>query len=94
VSDVTALRWVVEGRVQGVGYRWFVLTRAQALGVGGWARNLPDGAVEVVGQADAATLAAFEAALRRGPPGAFVQDIKRSDVPHQDVEAKSFNIKR
>jgi acylphosphatase len=60
----------------------------------GWVRNLSDGAVEVVGLASAETLAEFEAIVRRGPPGASVERLTSSDVPHHDVEAKSFHIKR
>jgi len=93
VSEPSARRWMVEGRVQGVGFRWFVLSRAQSLGVRGWVRNLPDGAVEVVGVASAEALAAFEEVVRRGPPGAIVERLSSSDVPHYDVEAKSFHIK-
>lgn len=88
-----ARRWVVEGRVQGVGFRWYVLRVAQGLGVGGWTRNLPDGSVEVVARGEEAALDRLEQALRRGPPGALVINMNRHDVPHQDVEAKSFNIK-
>lgn len=94
MTAISACRWVVEGRVQGVGFRWFVQARAHALGVRGWVRNLPDGSVEVVGMATAATLAEFEAIVRRGPPGAVVERLTSSDVPHDDVDAKSFHIKR
>jgi len=93
VTGPTAHHWVVEGRVQGVGFRWFVLRSAERLGVAGWVRNREDGAVEVVGSAAPGVLDALEEALRRGPPGAFVQHITRSDVPHQDVDANSFKIK-
>ena len=48
--DVPAYRYVVKGRVQGVGYRYFVLRQADGLGIGGFARNLSDGSVEVVGE--------------------------------------------
>ena len=94
MTGPAARRWLVEGRVQGVGFRWFVLRTAQGLDVGGWVRNLEAGAVEVVGRGDPDELDRLEQALRRGPPGAFVQHITRSDVPHQDVDANSFNIKR
>ncbi len=88
-----ARRWVVRGRVQGVGFRWYVLNQAQALGVRGWARNLEDGAVEVVGMATAATLGELEQALRRGPRGAAVSALEVSEVPHEVVDSKSFIIR-
>ena len=75
-----AYRYVVRGRVQGVGYRYFVLRQAGELGVAGYARNRPDGAVEVVAEADEATLADLEAKLREGPAFAHVEHVERSAV--------------
>ena len=77
---MSAYRYLVEGRVQGVGYRYFVLREAQALGVAGFARNLPDGRVEVVGEADDGVLAAFEEALRQGPSFSRVESVDRQAV--------------
>ncbi len=81
------------GRVQGVGFRWFVLSHAQSLGVRGWVRNTEDGAVEVVGLAGAAAIEQLDAQLTAGPPGARILRVERSDVPHETVEDKSFRIK-
>jgi acylphosphatase len=78
---VPAYRYVVQGRVQGVGYRYFVLRQAEALGVCGFARNLPDGAVEVVAEGSAEVLAAFEALLRDGPAFAEVTGVEREESP-------------
>lgn len=86
-------RWVLAGRVQGVGFRWFVLNNAQALGVRGWVANTPDGSLEVVGLASNQTLLGFEALLAKGPPAARVTDITSQDIPHDYVESKSFIIK-
>lgn len=86
-------QWVVSGRVQGVGFRWFVLNNAEALGVRGWVANLPDGAVEVVGLASESTLGLLEDVLSRGPRSARVERITSQDVPHQTVDSKSFIIK-
>lgn len=88
-----AVRWIVSGRVQGVGFRWFVQTRAEALGVRGWARNLPDGSVEVVVAASPEILGSFEQAVRKGPRGAAVAAISAEDIPHEVVDTKSFIIK-
>jgi len=84
---------VLKGRVQGVGFRWFVLNRAQALGLRGWVRNTEDGAVEVVALASAATIDAFDAILAKGPPGAYVVEVERDEVQQELVDGKSFTIK-
>jgi acylphosphatase len=72
------LEAVAAGRVQGVGFRWFVRERAQALGLAGWVRNEPDGTVRVVAEGPPAALDALAAALRAGPPGAVVRDLHAS----------------
>jgi acylphosphatase len=87
-------RWVVDGLVQGVGFRWYVLNRAQAMGVRGWVRNLSGGAVEVVGLASGQTIEAFDAVVAAGPPGAHVTRVIREEIPHDSVDDKSFVIKR
>jgi len=66
----------VRGRVQGVGFRFFALQQAQRSGVAGWARNLPDGRVEVVAEGDSRALDEFMASVRRGPAGARVEDVR------------------
>ena len=77
---MAAFRYVVEGRVQGVGYRYFVMREAGALGVSGVARNLPDGTVEVVAEGSDEVLQAFEGRLREGPSFARVTDLDRAPV--------------
>jgi acylphosphatase len=85
--------WVVRGRVQGVGFRWYVLNHAQSLGIRGWVANTSDGSVEVVGLATSATLDEFDALLEKGPPAARVQQLERRSIPHDYVGSKSFIIK-
>ncbi len=92
-SDLAGRRYVVRGRVQGVGFRWYAVTEALRLGVRGWVSNRPDGAVEIVAVAPSETLAQLEAALRRGPPAARVQNFDVADVPQEAVESKSFTVK-
>ena len=75
-----AYRFVVSGRVQGVGYRYFVLREASALGVRGFARNLPDGSVEVVAEGGSEALADLEARLREGPGFAEVTGLEREAI--------------
>ncbi|HET7725989.1 MAG TPA: acylphosphatase [Candidatus Limnocylindrales bacterium] len=71
----TRLEAVVRGRVQGVGFRWFTVTRATALGCTGWVANQPDGTVRVVAEADRGTLEQLLAELREGPDGARVEAV-------------------
>lgn len=88
-----SVKWLLSGRVQGVGFRWFVLKRANELGILGWARNLPDGRVEVVGEAEQPDLDRFEQSLKQGPTFARVDDVQKNDYPHQLDNAKAFQIK-
>ena len=70
-------RFTVRGTVQGVGFRWFVVSRARPLELAGWVRNQDDGGVEVLASGPDAALAALHAALRAGPPGASVESVSR-----------------
>jgi acylphosphatase len=74
-------RFLVSGRVQGVGFRWFVLRVAEREGLTGFVRNLPDGGVEVVAHGESALLARLAAALREGPPHAQVASVTVTDEP-------------
>ena len=75
-----AFRFIVQGRVQGVGYRYFVLQEAEALGVSGFARNRPDGSVEVVAEGSDEALHDLEARLRQGPAFARVTGLDRAPL--------------
>lgn len=88
-----AARWLISGRVQGVGFRWFVIRRAQELGVGGWVSNLPDGRVEVVARGTPQQLEAIEGVIRQGPRAARVESVEKSNIPHQSVPANSFGVR-
>ena len=81
------LEATVDGRVQGVGFRWFVRDRAIALGLSGWVRNRADGSLEVLAEGPPEVLATFEDALRMGPPGAVVLSVQaiRSDGPAHEA---------
>jgi acylphosphatase len=69
------LHAVVRGRVQGVGFRYFVARQARSLGLLGWVRNMADGAVEVEAEGPRALLDALLEELRHGPPGARVSGV-------------------
>jgi acylphosphatase len=89
---VPAYRYLIQGRVQGVGYRYFVSREAESLGIAGFARNLPDGGVEVVAEAAEEALSAFEARLREGPAFASVASVDRSAIPPRGAEM-GFHIR-
>jgi acylphosphatase len=71
-----ARRYLVSGRVQGVGFRYFAQVTASRDGLHGWVRNLPDGRVEAAAEGEADALDRFEQALRHGPPGARVERLE------------------
>ena len=72
------LQVVIHGRVQGVGFRYFVSHSAHELGLAGRVRNRPDGTVEVEAEGDRERLAGLLEALRRGPPAARVERLVES----------------
>ena len=75
---------MVSGRVQGVGFRWFVQHAAEIEGLRGWVANLENGCVEVRAEGDLESVARFEAKLRQGPPAARVDRVTvDEDVPGQ-----------
>lgn len=72
-----AARLVIEGRVQGVGYRWWTVKAASDLGLAGWVRNCRDGSVEVLAIGDDDAIGRLAQACRRGPPHAEVRSVER-----------------
>lgn len=75
-----ATRYIVSGRVQGVGYRAFVADAARAERVDGWVKNLADGTVQVQAEGDTEALSRFEWRLWQGPPLSRVDDVASEDV--------------
>ncbi|MBL0172385.1 MAG: acylphosphatase [Gemmatimonadaceae bacterium] len=76
------------GRVQGVGFRWFVRERARVAGLTGWVRNEADGSVALIAAGTPAQLRQLEHAIREGPPGAHVQRLEvRTIAPVEDTAA-------
>ncbi len=76
-----ARRYVISGRVQGVGFRFFTQEAAAREGIQGWVRNAPDGRVEIEAEGDAEALDRFEHRVRHGPPGARVDRVDVIDGP-------------
>ncbi len=87
-----ARRFLIRGRVQAVGFRYFVVHAAEGLGVAGWTRNLSDGGVEVLAQAPADVIEALAAELAVGPRSARVDSIEASDEP-VDPHLRSFGVR-
>jgi acylphosphatase len=86
-------KFLVSGMVQGVGFRWFVARHARSLGLTGYARNLPDGRVEVVVAGPDEALPALERLLRAGPANAQVDRVERSSEAAPPMAGKSFDIR-
>lgn len=83
---------VARGRVQGVGYRVYVIRAAMELGLTGWVANLPDGAVRCVAEGDPAALETFAERLRAGPAAALVEQLLTS-WPAATGEFGSFELR-
>ena len=75
-GTIVARRFIVRGRVQGVGFRWFVEREAHILGIAGWVRNNADSSVEVLAQGSKEQLAELRSRLRQGPRAARVDDVE------------------
>ncbi len=71
---------LITGRVQGVGYRFYMQRKARELGVAGWVRNRSDGTVEAVVHGSSEQVDAVVAWARRGPPSAVVADVRVADA--------------
>src|SRR5438552_5619240 len=78
-SRPDARRFLVRGRVQGVGFRWFVEREAHLLGIAGWVRNNSDGSVEVLAMGTRDQLAGLRSRLQQGPRAARVDNVEESE---------------
>jgi len=87
-----ARRYVIAGRVQGVGFRWFTYDAAAREGLHGWVRNLADGSVESVVEGAPEAVRAVVQWCRTGPPGARVMEVAEQVEPAGDAFA-SFEIR-
>lgn len=85
-------RYLVAGAVQGVGYRMFVRRHANRLALVGFAKNLPDGRVEVVAEGPPEAQRALEEALRDGPLAARVLTVEKSEILDEIDVLKAFEI--
>jgi|HubBroStandDraft_6_1064221.scaffolds.fasta_scaffold666075_2 acylphosphatase len=79
-SVTQARRFLVRGRVQGVGFRWFVEREAHILGIAGWVRNNADSSVEVLAMGTRDQLAGLKSRLQQGPRAARVDDVEEHEA--------------
>jgi acylphosphatase len=79
-KSIEARTFLVRGRVQGVGFRWFVESEARALGISGWVRNNSDSSVEVLAMGTGEQLNGLRARLREGPRAARVDDVQEFEA--------------
>jgi acylphosphatase len=79
-KNTEARRFLVRGRVQGVGFRWFVEREAHILGIAGWVRNNPDSTVEVLAMGTREQLSGLRARLQQGPRAARVDNVEESEA--------------
>ncbi len=85
--------FTVKGRVQGVGFRWFVQREAFELGLQGWVRNTADGDVEVLAAGSEEQLQKLYASLKRGSRGSRVDSIEQRQRPEAEAEnLQAFEI--
>jgi acylphosphatase len=82
------LHFLVKGRVQGVGFRWFVHREASELELKGWVRNTEDGDVELVVSGNEPNLAELRTSLHRGPRGSRVDKV----IEHPLVESEGLAL--
>lgn len=88
------LRLEVHGRVQGVGFRWYVREAARRRGVAGWVRNRADGSVELEVSGTEPSLRELIAIIREGPPGARVDEVRETNSADTDELPNPFAIMR
>ena len=87
-----AKKYIISGKVQGVGYRYFVSRVARELNLAGWVRNLSDGRVEALVTGPAVKLKKLEGELRIGPPRADVRMVETEEAP-LDAKIEGFHIR-
>ena len=90
--QVKSVYILIDGRVQGVGFRYFVLQKASELNICGWARNTPDGKVEIEAEGESQNLATFVEWLKIGPARAIIKTFSVSGIS-PSRQFKNFTIR-
>ena len=88
-----ARRYLLTGRVQGVGFRYFAQRVAVQHGISGWVRNTPDGRVEIEAEGDADAMHQFESGVSTGPAGAHVDLVDTREISVGPVLQSGFAIR-
>jgi acylphosphatase len=91
-NDLERVRLRVTGRVQGVGFRWFVVAEGRRLGIRGWVRNNADGSVELEAEGTAAELSALRARVAKGPPASRVQNVHEMPASSDELPARFTTV--
>ncbi len=91
-NEAQELHAIVRGRVQGVGFRYFVIEKALSLGLSGYARNTSDDSVEVLAQGPRPALEKLLVLLRRGPGAADVREVE-IDWRELSAHASGFHVR-
>jgi len=86
------LHAIIEGRVQGVSFRYYSVLTANQLNLTGWVRNLPDGTVETVAEGEKTQLDSFLDFLHQGPPAARIREV-RVDWTEASGEFNDFDVR-
>ena len=84
-------RYIVSGKVQNVGYRYWALHNADELELNGWVRNLPNSSVELLAEGELSSLIEFEKRLRKGPLTSKVSEVTLLDI-YDDSIHNNFSI--
>ena len=90
-TERKAARAVVEGRVQGVGFRYWTVQVARELGITGWVRNCPDYSVEIIAEGDGATLYDFFNVVQHSHPRAYISNFTITAAQYQGLD--SFDVR-
>ena len=90
-AERKAARAVVEGRVQGVGFRYWTVQVARELGITGWVRNCPDYSVEIFAEGDGATLYDFFNVVQHSHPRAYISNFTITAAQYQGLD--SFDVR-
>ena len=91
---MATVHFEVVGKVQGVGFRWFVREAALRVGLAGWVRNRADGRVEVAASGPETAITELMSAARTGPPGARVDHVIELPLSGLDELSRPFTVKR
>ena len=83
---MASLHVQIKGRVQGVGFRWFVRVSGRRLQLSGWVKNRPDGSVEVAAAGSEDRLAELRKLVKRGPDGAEVSEVLDLEEISNDLD--------